>query len=205
MHSSSVYSCHPFLISSVSVRSLPFLFFTVPIFAWNIPLASLIFLKRSLVYPNLLLSSISLHWSLRKSFLSLLAILWNSAFKWEYLSFSPLSWASLLSTAIFKASSDNHYVFLNFFSLGMILIPASCTIFKVSSRAVVKSDEAVNWEQYHSARSEFGTRIEKRWWVLLSMFGLEVWGYFVETLVDRKEWGSILWTRWQIKGKLVNL
>ena len=34
--------------------------------------------------------SISLHWSLRKTFLSLLAILWNSAFKCVYLSFSPL-------------------------------------------------------------------------------------------------------------------
>ena len=32
--------------------------------------------------------SISLHWSLKKAFLSLLAILWNSAFKWVYLSFS---------------------------------------------------------------------------------------------------------------------
>ena len=30
-------------------------------------------------------SSISLHWSLRKAFFSLLAILWNSAFKWVYL------------------------------------------------------------------------------------------------------------------------
>ena len=29
-------------------------------------------------------------WSLRKAFLSLLAILWNSAFRWLYLSFSPL-------------------------------------------------------------------------------------------------------------------
>ena len=38
-----------------------------------------IFLKRSLVFPILLFSSISLHWSLRKPFLSLLAILWNSA------------------------------------------------------------------------------------------------------------------------------
>ena len=36
-------------------------------------------LKRSLVFPILLFSSISLHWSLRKAFLSLLAILWNSA------------------------------------------------------------------------------------------------------------------------------
>ena len=32
------------------------------IFAWNIPLVSLIFLKRSLVFPVLLFSSISLHW-----------------------------------------------------------------------------------------------------------------------------------------------
>ena len=54
------------------------------------PLASLIFLKRSLVFPILLISSISLHWSPRKSFLSLLAILWNSVSKWVYLSFSPL-------------------------------------------------------------------------------------------------------------------
>ena len=30
------------------------------------------------------------HWSLRKAFLSLLAILWNSAFRCLYLSFSPL-------------------------------------------------------------------------------------------------------------------
>ena len=68
-------------------RSLPFLSFIIPIFAWNVPLVCLIFLKRSLVFPILLLSSISLHWSLRKAFLSLLAILWNSAFKWVCLSF----------------------------------------------------------------------------------------------------------------------
>ena len=43
------------------------------------------FLYRSsvfLFYLILLFFSISLHWSLRKTFLSLLAILWNSAFKW---------------------------------------------------------------------------------------------------------------------------
>jgi len=38
----------------------------------------------------LLFPSISLHWSLRKAFLFLLAILWNSAFRCLYLSFSPL-------------------------------------------------------------------------------------------------------------------
>ena len=82
-----VYSCHLILISSASVKSILFLFFIVPIFAWNVPFVSLIFLKRSLVFPILSFSSISLHWSLRKVFLSLLAILWNSAFRWVYLFF----------------------------------------------------------------------------------------------------------------------
>ena len=81
-----------------------------------------------LYFPIVLFSSISLHWSLRKASLSLLAILWNSAFKWVYLSFSPLSFASLLSSAICKASSDNHFAFLHYFFLGMVLIPDSCTM-----------------------------------------------------------------------------
>ena len=85
-YSSSRYSYHFLLISSASVRSIPFLSIIEPIFAWNVPLVSLIFLKRSLVFPILLFSSISLHWSLRKA-LSLLAILWNSAFRCFYLSF----------------------------------------------------------------------------------------------------------------------
>ena len=67
LYSSSVYSCHLFLISSASVRSIPFLSFMEHTFAWNVPLVSLIFLKRSLVFPILLFSSISLHWSLRKA------------------------------------------------------------------------------------------------------------------------------------------
>ena len=65
---SSMYSCHLFLISSVYVRSILFLSFIEPIFTWNIPLVSLIFLKRSLVFPILLFSSISLHWLLWKAF-----------------------------------------------------------------------------------------------------------------------------------------
>ena len=68
LYSSSVYSYHLFLVSSVSVRSIPFLSFIVSIFAWNIPLVSLIFLKRSPVFPILLFSSISLHWSFGKAF-----------------------------------------------------------------------------------------------------------------------------------------
>ena len=117
-----LYSCH-LLISSASVRSISFLSFFVPIFAWNVPFLSLIFLKRSLVFTILLFSSISLHWSRRKAFLSLLAILWNSAFKWVCLSFSPLPLASLLFSATYKPPSDNHFVFLHFFSWGWSSLP----------------------------------------------------------------------------------
>ena len=87
LYSYSVYSCHLFLISSASVRSILFLSFIVPIFVWYAPLVSPVFLKRSLVFPIPLFSSISLHCSLRKAFLYLLAVLWNSAFKWVYLFF----------------------------------------------------------------------------------------------------------------------
>ena len=97
---SSVYSCHHFLISSASVRSIPFLSFIVLIFAWNGPLVSVIFLKRSLVFTILLFSSISLRCSVRKAFLSLLAILWNSALRWVYLYFSPLPSTSLHFSAV---------------------------------------------------------------------------------------------------------
>ena len=87
LYTSSVYSCPLFFISSVSVRFIQFLSCIVPIFAWNVPLVYLIFLNRSLVFPIQLFPSTSLHWSLKKPFLSLLAILWNSAFKWVYLFF----------------------------------------------------------------------------------------------------------------------
>ena len=76
-----------------------------------------------------LFSSISLYWSPRKAFLSLLASLWNSAFKWVYLSFYPLPFTSLLFTTIFKASSDNHLPFCIFSGLGgwsWFLPPVQC-------------------------------------------------------------------------------
>ena len=119
---SSVYSYYLFFIFSASVRYILFLFFIVHIFARNVPLVSLIILKRSLVFPILLFPSISLHWSLRKAFLFLLTILWSYAFKWVYLSVSPLPLACFLFVAICKACSDNHFAFLHLFFLGMVLI-----------------------------------------------------------------------------------
>ena len=58
--------------------------------------------------------SLYLHCSF-KIFLSLLAILWNSAFSWVYHSLSPLPFASLLSSTFSKTFSDNHFAFLHFF------------------------------------------------------------------------------------------
>ena len=64
LYTSSVYSCHLFLISSAYVRSLPFLSFIMPIFSWNVPLLSPIFLKRSQVFPIpcFLLFLCTVHW-----------------------------------------------------------------------------------------------------------------------------------------------
>ena len=93
----------------------------------NVPLISPIFLKRSLVFSLLFFSSSFIHCSLKKAFLSLHAVLWKSAFSWIYLSLSPLLFASLLSLAICKASSDNHFAFSLFFFFGMVLFAASCT------------------------------------------------------------------------------
>ena len=91
--------------------SLSFLSFIIPILAWNVPFIAPIFLKKYLALPSLLYSSISLHWSLRKAFLSFLAILWNSAFRWVGLSFSPLPLASLLFSAIYTSPSDSLFSF----------------------------------------------------------------------------------------------
>ena len=66
------------------------------------------------------------------SFLISPCFLWNSAFKWLCLSFSPLPLASFLFSAICKASSDNHFAFLHFFFFGMVLITASCTMSQTS-------------------------------------------------------------------------
>ena len=111
LHSSSVYSCYLLLISSAFIRSFPFLSFIRPILAWNVPLILSVFLKRSLVFPVLLFSSISLHCSLRKAFLSLLAIVWNDAFNCIYLSFSPLLLflSQLFLAGVFLNTKHSHH------------------------------------------------------------------------------------------------
>ena len=126
-YSSPVYSCHLFLMSSVSVRSILFLSFIVPAFAWTIPLVSLIFLK---------ISSLS-HSIIFFYFFALITeegFLISPCYSLELciqmsISFlSPLPSVSPLFSIICKASSDNYFAFLHFFFLGRVLITAYFTM-----------------------------------------------------------------------------
>ena len=126
LYSSSVYSCHLFLISSTSVRSIPFLSFIEPIFAWNVPLVFLIFLKRSVVFPILLFSSICLPDLCGR--LSYLSLLFFGTLHSNGNIFFSFAFRFSSFTAICKPSSDSHFAVLHFFSMGMVLVPISCTV-----------------------------------------------------------------------------
>ena len=82
------------------------------------------FLEESLVLKFYFSPSISLHWSLRRLYLSLL--FFGTLHSDEY-TFPFLLCLSLVFSAICKASSDNHFFCLHFF-LGMVLITASHTV-----------------------------------------------------------------------------
>ena len=117
-----------------------------------------------------------------EAFLSLLAILWNSAFRCLYLSFSPLLFAFLLFTAICKASPDSHFAFLHFFSMGMVLIPVSCTMSQPHSfPKTPKFSVGVSWRPYSGGFVIISLFFEPAcwvacvgsyWWVQL---GFEFW------------------------------
>ena len=124
-YSSAVYSFQLFFITTACTMSIPFLSFIVTIFGQDVHLIVPIFLKRYLVSPLLLFSSIFKHCTLKKTFFSLFAILWNSVFSWIYFSLSPLLSASLPPSAICKAFSENHFSFCFSFSFGLfcLLLP----------------------------------------------------------------------------------
>ena len=88
----------------------------------NVPLIFPVFLKRSLVFPLLLLSCSFMHCSLKEA-LFLLALLWDSVFSWMYLSLSPLLSTSPLSSAICKPPQIITLPSLFSFSLGEALPP----------------------------------------------------------------------------------
>ena len=110
----SLYHFYPLLYPCVD-RMLPWWFQ----FSWRDLWSFLFFF----FFP-----SIIKHYSLKKAFLSLLVILWNSTLNCMYLSLSPLLFASLHSPALCKASSDSHFAFLLFFFFAILLFTASSTL-----------------------------------------------------------------------------
>ena len=126
LYSSSLYSCHLFLISSASVRSIPILSFIVPSLS----------MKCSLDISNCLEKIFSLSHSI--VFLYFFAFITEEGFLISpcyslelciQMGISFLLCLSLLfSSQLFvRPLQATILPFLHFFSLGMVLIPASCT------------------------------------------------------------------------------
>ena len=130
----TVFLCilaHLFLISSASVRSIPFLSFIEPIFSKNVPLVSNFFEEIS----NLSHSIIFLYFFVlitEEGFLISPCHSLELCIQMGISFLSPLLFASLLFTAVCKASSDSHFAFLHFFFLGIVLLPVSCTMSRTS-------------------------------------------------------------------------
>ena len=128
LYNSSVYSCHLFLISSASVGSILFLSFIEPLFAWNVPLISLIFLRDlwSLPFYCFHLFLCIDHWR-SLSYLSLLLFgtLNSNGYVFPFLLCLTLLFFSQLFV---RPSQTTILAFLHFFFLGMVLITDSCTM-----------------------------------------------------------------------------
>ena len=125
---SSVYSCHFFLISSVSTRSIPFLSFIVPIFAlgtFNF-IEEVCSLSHSIVFLYFFALITKGGFLISPCYSLELCIQMGISFLFSLL------FASLFFSAICKAFSDKHFAFLHFFFLGMVLITASCTMSQTS-------------------------------------------------------------------------
>ena len=117
LYSSSVYSCHLFLISSASVRSIAFLSSIESIFACSLGISNFLEEISSLSYSIVFLYFFTFVHLKRLSYLSMLFLELCIQMGVSFL--SPLPFASLFS-AIHKTSSDNHFPFFIYFFGGMV-------------------------------------------------------------------------------------
>ena len=122
-------------MSSASVSSILFLSFIVSIFCMKFYLDSSYFLEEisSLYHSVVFLYFFALiaeeGFLISPCYSLELCIQMDLAFLFSF------TFTSLLFSATCKASSDNHFAFLNFLFLGMVLIPASCTMSQTSIRS----------------------------------------------------------------------
>ena len=113
LYSSSVCSCHLFLISSASVSSIPCLSFIEPTFAWNVPLVSLNFLEEFSSLSHSVVFFYFFALITEEGFLTSPCYSLELCIQMGISSIFPLLFTSLF-TAICKASSDSHFAFLHF-------------------------------------------------------------------------------------------
>ena len=127
LYSSSMYACHLFLISSASVRSIPFLSYFMPIFACKIPLVSQFSSRDFQSFPFYcfpLFLCID-YWGML-SYLSLLSLELCIQLVICFLFSFAFSFSSFLS--YLEGLLRQPFGFLHFFFLGMVLITASYTM-----------------------------------------------------------------------------
>ena len=129
LYSFSVYSCHLFLISSVSVKSIPFLSLYWALLCMKYPLGIYNFLEEisSLSHSIVFLYFFALITG-RFSYLSLLffGTLYSNGYIFPFL----LCLSLLFFLQLFVRPPQT--TFLHFFFLGMVLIPASYTMSQTS-------------------------------------------------------------------------
>ena len=115
---SPLFSSHLLLLGPFDLS------FIVPVFAWNVPLVSQIFLNRSLGFPFLLFPSICTDHLGSLSYLSLLFLgfLHSDGEIFPFL----LCLSHLFFSQLFVRPPQKWFFFLHFFFLGMVLVSTCC-------------------------------------------------------------------------------
>ena len=134
-YSSSVYSCHFFLISSASVRSIPFLSFIVPMFAWNVPFSSVQLLSRVQLFatPYTAAHRASLSITNSQSLLKLMSIKSVMPSNHHILCHSLLLPPSIFpSIRVFSNNSVLHIRWPNYWSFSFSISPSKLEMSNVS-------------------------------------------------------------------------
>ena len=126
-----MYSCHLFLISSASIRPLPFLSFIVPVFAWNVTLMSPVFLKRPLVFSLLLFHSFFSLFIEEGLLASPCYSLELCIVRYAFL-FLPCFLLLFFSQLFVRPPQITTLPSCISFIFGMVLVSASCTVLQIS-------------------------------------------------------------------------
>ena len=156
-----MYSCQIFLTSCASVRSILFVLYVAHLcmkcsLGISNSLEEISILSHSIVFLYLFALVTEEGFLISPCFSLELCIQMGISFLFSF------AFSFFLFSAIFKAYSDNHFVFLHFFFLEMILITASCTTI---------------WTSVHSSSGTLSDLIP---WIYLSLVHSLCHNYFLK-------------------------